>query len=82
LKFTNRPNDVYFLLTMIAFCCALYNINTGRHFGGKINVHLLFILQEDQVYKVCQSEVEMKHYLECDPTNEADLMNTVYQLRS
>jgi hypothetical protein len=35
LKFTNLPNDVYFLLTMSAFSCALYNINTGRHFGEK-----------------------------------------------
>ena len=49
LKFTNLPSNVYFLLTMIAFSCASYNIITGRHFvkfwvpGGKINVHLLFI---------------------------------------
>jgi hypothetical protein len=28
----NLPSDVYFLLTMIAFSCALYNIITGRHF--------------------------------------------------
>ena len=32
LEATNLPNDVYFLLTMIAFSCALYNIITGRHF--------------------------------------------------
>jgi hypothetical protein len=50
LKFTNLPSDAYFLLTMIAFSCDLYNIITGRHFvkywvpgGGGINVHLLFI---------------------------------------
>jgi hypothetical protein len=27
LKFTNLPSNVYFLLTMIAFSCALYNTN-------------------------------------------------------
>ena len=32
LKFTNLPSDMYFLLTMIAFSYALYNIITGRHF--------------------------------------------------
>jgi hypothetical protein len=32
LKFANLPSNVYFLLTMIAFSCALYNIITGRHF--------------------------------------------------
>jgi hypothetical protein len=61
---------VYFLLTMIAFSCALYNIITGRHFvkywvpgGGGINGHLLFIPREDRVYKVCQSgEVETEHH--------------------
>jgi hypothetical protein len=32
VKFTNLPSNVYFLLTMIAFSCALYNIITGTHF--------------------------------------------------
>jgi hypothetical protein len=34
---------------MIAFCCALYK--HWQTLWGKINVHHLFILQEDRVYK-------------------------------
>ena len=68
---------------MIAFSCALYNIITGRHFvkywvpgGGGVcqsgeveTVHN--ILTSCEAYSSLREN--FLNYLECDPTNEADI---------